>query len=100
MLGELGHKVVRARTGAEALQHAAENAFDVVFTDVVMPGMSGLELAERLRELQPSLPIVLTTGYSDEVSTSGTGGLPVVFKPYRVDTLTDVLDTVLRADSR
>jgi signal transduction histidine kinase len=95
LLRELGHRVMRATTGAEALRLAGSRVFDVVFTDVVMPGMSGLELAEELKPLLPGVPVVLTTGYSDEIARSGTGGLPVVFKPYRLETLAGVLDQVL-----
>jgi CheY-like chemotaxis protein len=61
-----------------------------------MPGMSGLELAEALKTVLPGVPVVLTTGYSDEIARSGAGGLPVVFKPYRLETLSGVLDEVLR----
>jgi CheY-like chemotaxis protein len=95
LLSELGHHVVRAKTGSEALECVEQHQFDAVFTDVVMPGMSGLELAEALKTLHPNLPVVLTTGYSDEVTTSGTGGLPVVFKPYRLEALASALDKAL-----
>jgi CheY-like chemotaxis protein len=95
LLTELGHRVVRARSGAEALKLAAKHRFDAVFTDVVMPGMSGIELAEQLAAMLPGVPVVLTTGYSDEIARSGTGGLPVVFKPYRLETLARALDDVL-----
>ena len=74
LLRELGHQVTRARSGGEALEIAAVARFDVVLTDVVMPAMSGLELAEALDRLHPGTPIVLTTGYSDEIARSGTGG--------------------------
>jgi CheY-like chemotaxis protein len=95
LLGELGHGVIRAKAAAEALELFEQHRFDVVFTDVVMPGMSGLELAEALRTRHPGVRIVLTTGYSDEVTTSGTGGLPVVFKPYRLEALAGALDKAL-----
>jgi signal transduction histidine kinase len=95
MLRELGHDVTRARSGDDALQAAAERPFDVVLSDVVMPGMSGLELAEQLHILQPELPVVLTTGYSDEISRSGAKGRPVLLKPYRLETLAAVLDDAL-----
>jgi signal transduction histidine kinase len=98
MLNELGHDVVRAATGLEAIRHAVAGGFDLVFTDVVMPGMSGLELAEQLRPILPDLPIVLTTGYSDEIARSGTGGLPVLSKPYRMESLARMLDDVLSGD--
>jgi signal transduction histidine kinase/CheY-like chemotaxis protein len=97
LLVELGHEVVRARTGSEALALARGDRFDAVFTDVVMPGMSGIELSHQLRAVLPDLPVVLTTGFSDEIARSGTGGIPVVFKPYRLETLAAALDEVLEA---
>ncbi|MGZ8307847.1 MAG: response regulator, partial [Allosphingosinicella sp.] len=95
LLVELGHRVMRARTGAEALELAGAGGFDAVFTDVVMPGMSGIELADALAPVLPGVPVVLTTGYSDEISRAGGVGRPVVFKPYRLETLSGVLDDVL-----
>ncbi|MES2988520.1 MAG: ATP-binding protein [Pseudomonadota bacterium] len=95
LLRELGHQVTRARSGGEALEIAAVARFDVVLTDVVMPAMSGLELAEALDRLYPGTPIVLTTGYSDEIARSGTGGRPVLLKPYRLEALAAVLDDAL-----
>lgn len=95
LLVELGHTVMRARTGTEALELAQAGGFDAVFTDVVMPGMSGIELAEALGPVLPGVPVVLTTGYSDEISRAGGVGRPVVFKPYRLETLSGVLDEVL-----
>jgi CheY-like chemotaxis protein len=96
LLVELGHRVVRARTGGEALDIARrDDGFDAVFTDVVMPGMSGIELADALGPVLPGVPVVLTTGYSDEITKAGGAGRPVVFKPYRLETLAGVLDEVL-----
>ncbi|MGQ0590518.1 MAG: response regulator, partial [Sphingosinicella sp.] len=69
--------------------------FDAVFSDVVMPGMSGLELAEAIGRMWPGLPVILSTGYSDEIAQSGTGGRPVILKPYRLETLATALDQVL-----
>jgi signal transduction histidine kinase/ActR/RegA family two-component response regulator len=97
LLAEIGFRVRRARSGEEALDLARAEAFDFVFTDVVMPGMSGLELADALKQERPALPVILTTGFSDEVIKSGTRGLPVVFKPYRLETLTEAIDKVLGA---
>jgi signal transduction histidine kinase len=97
LLRELGHRVVRTRSGNEALEVARAARFDVVLSDVVMPGMSGLELAEALGTAYPQLPVILTTGYSDEISRSGAGGRPVLLKPYRLDTLASMIDEMLRA---
>ena len=59
----------------------------MVFSDVVMPGMGGLELAEMLSREQPELPVMLATGYSQEIAETGSGGRPVILKPYRLATL-------------
>jgi signal transduction histidine kinase/CheY-like chemotaxis protein len=95
MLTELGHDVTRVRSAGEALEVVAKRRFDLVFTDVVMPVMSGLELADALREVRPDMPVVLTTGYSDEIARSGAGGRPVLLKPYRIERLAAVLDDAL-----
>ncbi|SMF66127.1 ATP-binding protein [Allosphingosinicella indica] len=95
LLSELGHRVIRARSGEEALAIFAKFPVDAVFTDVVMPGMSGLELADRLRSDNPGLPVVLTTGYSDRIAEAGAGGLPVVFKPYRLESLSAAISRAL-----
>ena len=95
LLEEIGYKVVRSSSGEEALDRARAEAFDLVFTDIVMPGMSGLQLADILRTEKPSLAVILTTGFSDEVLKSGTGGRAVVLKPYRLETLTEAIDEAL-----
>jgi CheY-like chemotaxis protein len=100
LLVELGHEVTRVRSGDAALKAALDNDYDAVFTDVVMPGMSGLELAGQLAELRPLLPVILTTGYSDEIATSGARGRPVILKPYRLETLAAAIDEVLRGDGK
>ena len=97
LLIELGHRVRRVRSGEQALNMVDREPFDLVFTDVVMPGMSGLELAGKLAETKPDLPIILTTGYSDEIARSGAGGRPVILKPYRPETLAAAIDQVLKA---
>jgi signal transduction histidine kinase len=96
LLRELGHRVTRVRSGQAALEAARGETFDAVFSDVVMPGMSGLELADQLGQEAPDLPVILTTGYSDEISKTGAGGRQVILKPYRLETLAVAIDQVLR----
>src|ERR1043165_160816 len=94
-LCELGHDGVLAPSGEEALDRAMAEKFDVVFTDVVMPGMSGLDLAGQLAEARPALPVILTTGFSDEIAKSGAGGRTVILKPYRPEALAAAIDEAL-----
>jgi len=58
---------------------------------VVMPGMGGVKLAATRHLEQPQLPVVLATGYSQEIAESGSGGRPVILKPYRLATLSQAL---------
>jgi CheY-like chemotaxis protein len=66
-LRELGCAVAEASRAEEALAQLAGGAHvDLLFTDVVMPGISGIELARRARELRPGLRILLSSGYTFE----------------------------------
>lgn len=95
LLTEMGCQVVRARNGAEALALLARQSVDVVFSDIVMPGMSGIELADAVASRYPAIPIVLTTGFSDELLLHGASHLPVLFKPYSVDSVAEALTKAL-----
>ena len=98
MLAELGFETVITHSGKEALERlSAEQRPTLVFTDVVMPGgISGIELAEKVRRRFPELPILLTTGYSEEVA--GNHGFPVLQKPYELDSLAGALARVLKRE--
>src|SRR5512144_3029511 len=58
-----GYAVITANDGPEALWKLAHEKYDAVFTDIRMPGMSGLEVASRIKKAQPWLPVVIVTGY-------------------------------------
>ena len=98
LLSELGHSVTLAMSGEEALDLTRQKNFDVVFSDVVMPGMGGLRLAEQLAHERPQLPVILATGYSEEIAKSGSGGRPVMLKPYRLATLSQALVDAMGAN--
>ena len=93
LLGELGYKTRLVEDGQAALDLLAEHpdGFDLVFSDVVMPGISGLELAKLIRRSHPDLPIVLTSGYSHVLAEEGTNGFPLLRKPYSVEGLVRIL---------
>lgn len=97
-LTELGYTTMLVDNAADALVALTENAdrFDVVFTDVVMPGMTGIDLAQEIRRRKLDLPIVLTSGYSQVLSQRGSHGFELLQKPYSIDQLTRVLHKVTR----
>jgi PAS domain S-box-containing protein len=96
MLGELGFKPTVAHSAKEALdQLMGGEKPKLVFTDIVMPGgLSGIELARKVRDRFPELPILLTTGYSEQVG--GQHGFPVLHKPYELESLAAALKKLLR----
>ncbi|MGO7515588.1 response regulator, partial [Rhizobium ruizarguesonis] len=64
-LHELGYTVLKAASGIEALLLLEENpAVDLIFTDIVMPQMSGRQLADVVQEKWPTIRIIYTTGYT------------------------------------
>ena len=66
MLSGKGYAVITAESGAEALKKLASEEYDVVYTDIRMPGMSGLEVAEQIKAQRPWTPVVIITGYGTE----------------------------------
>lgn len=93
MLTDLGYLPVLASDAQIALKFLAEGPehFDVIFTDVVMPGMSGIELGQKVRSLYPDLPVILTSGYSHVLAQNGTYGFELLHKPYSVEQASQVL---------
>jgi PAS domain S-box-containing protein len=107
-LQDIGYRVIVAHSAEEALERYAEaqasgDGVSLLFTDVVMPGgMNGIALAERIAGENPQLPILLTTGYSDEMSKQGGGAnaMDVLGKPYRRSELIDRIQAALRRGAR
>jgi len=68
VLSDKGYIVVTAEDGYDALMKLKAEKYDVVFTDIKMPGMDGLEVAERVKARQPWVPVVIVTGYGSKAS--------------------------------
>jgi PAS domain S-box-containing protein len=93
MLHDLGYRTTWVTNAQEALQrlHEETRAFDVVFSDVVMPGVSGIDLAQSIRRHYPGLPVVLTSGYSHVLAEEGRHGFALLAKPYSAESLARTL---------
>ena len=102
MLSDLGHRPVRAANALDALAALGEDGggFDAVFSDVMMPGMNGLAMAQTLRQKFEALPVLLTSGYSHVVAQEGTHGFELLKKPYSVEALAERLQQVVAARAR
>jgi len=110
MLHRLGYKIHEASSGADAVRIFAQhqNTIDLLLTDVIMPQMSGRELAERLKALQPLLKVLYISGYTDDMLAHHgvlESNVYLLQKPFAPDELAkklrEVLDapTVRRADA-
>ena len=93
LLQDLGYATRRADNAKQALALIAadQSAFDLVFSDVIMPGMNGVELATIIRERHPHLPVVLTSGYSSVLAENAHHGFELIQKPYSVEALSRTL---------
>ena len=69
--------------------------FDVLFSDIVMPGQSGIDLARQVRKRWPGLPVILTTGYSDALMMQREVDFPILHKPYSLEALAGALAKAL-----
>ena len=97
ILDELGFGCIIVHSGTDALDRMDGEPIQAVFTDIIMPGgISGLELAAKVRDRFPEMPILLTTGYSEKAT--GNHGFPILPKPYDLKGLATALSELLQTD--
>lgn len=98
ILSELGFQATVTHSAKEALERlSGDQRPNIVFSDIVMPGgMSGIELARRVRDRFPELPILLTSGYSEHLREDV--GFPILQKPYDMSSLADALSRLLKEE--
>ena len=89
ILEDLGYRTTWAVNAEDALDRLGSDGggFDAVFSDVVMPGMGGIALANQLRQRLPGLPVLLASGYSHVLAQDGSEGFELLHKPYSAEQL-------------
>jgi PAS domain S-box-containing protein len=95
VLEELHAVVTEANSGEEASRLLDGHHFDLIFSDVVMPGISGLDFARSVRDQLPNQRILLATGYSKQVAMGEAAGFQIVQKPYGAESLTAAISRTL-----
>jgi len=93
-------RVLEADDGRHAVEQmeARGEKVDLVVTDVMMPNMNGLELADWIAEHHPDVPIILVTGFNDAIFTDGVVSqttLPLLLKPYKMAELVSMVQKIL-----
>jgi signal transduction histidine kinase/CheY-like chemotaxis protein len=99
-LRKSGYTVLRASRGGEALEmvRTSDTRIDLLLTDIVMPGMNGRELADRVRQMRPEMPVLYMSGYSDDaILRHGVEAATMQFigKPFSIKALTSKIREVL-----
>jgi two-component system, chemotaxis family, chemotaxis protein CheY len=102
ILEELGHEVEEAPSGADALEKYALGQHDLVVLDMLMTGMYGQEVLEKLKELNPALPVIISTAdiqrsTRNQVKTSGAAAM--INKPVNKEELAEILDLVWKGQT-
>lgn len=97
ILRQSGYKARFFIDGNEALQYFSKHPydFDIIVTDLQMPKISGLELASRCAAINPAIPIVMTTGFSQKISLANcleSGVTTVIYKPFSIRQLLSTLE--------
>ncbi|MDF2793266.1 MAG: putative two-component response regulator [Pseudomonas orientalis] len=95
VLEELEFTVLEAADAAEALAQVekTDQVIDLMMTDVGLPDMDGKQLATKVRELRPALPILFASGYAENIDVPA--GMQVIGKPFSIDQLRDKVKSML-----
>jgi len=103
MLDQLGFEVTVVNNGEEALDAFFSGDYDLVISDVYMPGMSGQEVARAVKEAKAGVPVILITGWGLQLDSSEMGVDGMIAKPFKKETLSQLINNVLtdrRGDER
>jgi two-component system NtrC family sensor kinase len=98
-LEQCGCEVLNARSGEEAIDSLrSERSIELILSDIVMPGMNGLELARTVREHHRDIPIILASGYSEMAAVAVAEGFVLLNKPYSLQALRAAISQVTSAE--
>jgi two-component system response regulator AtoC len=99
LLEPLGYEIHTANNGTEAIAIVFKEEFDIIFMDVHMPGMSGIEALEKIKKMRPEQSVVIFSSSSDpfyvlESQAKQKGALECLFKPFELDDVLKMIDKV------
>jgi two-component system, NtrC family, response regulator PilR len=103
MLKKQGYQVQTASNGETALSALKEGQFDLVISDIRMPGTSGLDLLASIKELNPDLPVIMITAFAspdDAVVAMKNGAFDYISKPFNIEEIKSVVDSATSRKSK
>jgi len=95
ILRQLGHRVVVVNSGKGALDAFSSEDYDLVITDLHMPDLSGREVARAVKEAKAGVPVILITGWGLQLDSSEMGVDGMIAKPFKKETLSQLINNVL-----
>jgi CheY-like chemotaxis protein len=101
-LTKRGYEVVEAASGEQALELAREGRFDIVVTDIMMPGIDGLEVLRQLKAISPKIEVIMATGYAtleNAIEAMKLGAFDYVTKPYSLSHLCTIFEKAIERRS-
>src|SRR4030042_175656 len=99
ILGDEGYNVVLAENGYQAIEAAKKTTFDLIFMDIKMPGINGVQTFREIKRINPEAVVIMMTAYSVEDLVREAveeGAYAVVYKPFDIDKIVSIIESALR----
>jgi two-component system response regulator HydG len=99
ILAEKGYRVATASDGTEAIEMVKSRHYDIIFLDVRLPGMDGMETFERVKKIDPEVTVIMMTGYTEEdllKRAVSEGAYTCVHKPFNMEKLIGIVESIAK----
>lgn len=96
-LEDKGYRVATARDGAEAIEMVKKRHYDIIFLDVKLPNMDGIETFEQVKKIDPGATVIMMTGYTEEESVRravSQGAYTCIYKPFNMEKVIALVETI------
>lgn len=99
ILEDKGYRVATARDGTEAIQMVEERHYDIIFLDIKLPGMDGVDTFEQVKKIDPKAAVIMMTGYTEEDllkrAVSG-GAYTCIYKPFDMEKVIGLVEAIAK----
>lgn len=99
ILEDKGYRVTTAKDGTEAIEMVKSKHYDIIFLDVILPGMDGVETFERVKGIDPEVTVIMMTGYTAEDlvrKAVSEGAYTCIYKPFNMEKLIELVEGISR----
>ncbi len=99
ILEDKGYRVAAAKDGTEAIEMVKSKHYDIIFLDVILPGIDGVETFEHVKEIDPEATVIMMTGYTEEDlvrKAVSEGAYTCIYKPFNMEKLIELVEGISR----